>query len=50
MDLTGSAFEHVIKPGIKKATKTVMETAKIVHGTLVEPFLRGVGKGIQHPR
>ena len=44
--VTGQAYEHVIKPGIKKVSKAVATTAVVVHGTLIKPFFRGIGNGI----
>ena len=49
--VTGQAYEHVIKPGVKKvskavATTAVATTAVVVHGTLIKPFFRGIGNGI----
>ena len=44
--VTGQAYEHVIKPGVKKVTKAVASTAVVVHGTLIKPLFRGIGNGI----
>ena len=48
--VTGQAYEHVIKPGVKKVTKAVASTAvastAVVPGTLIKPLFRGIGNGI----
>ena len=44
--VTGHAYEHVIKPGVKKVTKAVASSAVVVHGTLIKPLFREIGNGI----
>ena len=42
--VTGQAYEHVIKPEVKKVTKAVASTA-VVPGTLIKLLFRGIGNG-----